>query len=659
LKPKTPQIRYIISVLSIVLVTEIRLALRPVLLTQHPYAILYIAVAVSAYLGGVGPGVLSTVLGCLAALYFFVSPDIFFGPKGLADWIGMGMFLFCSASLIWILERQREEQERAQSAADIAERRLQELLKEMGDRKRAEMAESRANALLDTLFETAPVGLGFLDPDLRFVRVNRTLAALNRLPVTEHIGRAWLDVWPQIPGEMEAALLSVIDTGKPIVNLEIEGFADAEKRVPLNWNVSCYPIQLGSETAGVGAVCEEVTERKRREEALRQSQKMESLGILAGGVAHDFNNILTAILGHASLLSLKLTPGTAESRSARQIVQSSQRAAELTQQMLAYSGRGRFAHAQIDLASEILATRGMLEAALPRNTVLELDLPEDLALVEADPAQIHQLMTNLVTNAAEAMDSADGYQHRVSVSLRLESVMVAPPGRAPTTTHLDPGQYCVLCVHDEGTGMDEATKARIFDPFFSTKFTGRGLGLSAVLGIVRAHRGAIHVESEPGRGSSFRVYFPIAAYARPALIAAPVESAAVPRVAADAPTVLVVDDEIGVLEVTKMVFEAHGFRVLSAGNSEEAIRLFRSEKEIGIVLLDMTMPEVSGDETLRRLRLIRESVLVVGSSGLSEGEARDSFGAGLGGFLQKPYTPRVLMEAIESALALSTRSNSA
>ena len=620
MKPKTPQIRYIISVLSIVLVTEIRLALRPVLLTQHPYAILYIAVAVSAYLGGVGPGVLSTVLGCLAALYFFVSPDIFFGPKGLADWIGMGMFLFCSASLIWILERQREEQERAQSAADIAERRLQELLKEMGDRKRAEMAESRANALLDTLFETAPVGLGFLDPDLRFVRVNRTLAALNRLSVTEHIGRAWLDVWPQIPGEMEAALLSVIDTGKPIVNLEIEGFADAEKRVPLNWNVSCYPIQLGSETAGVGAVCEEVTERKRREEALRQSQKMESLGILAGGVAHDFNNILTAILGHASLLSLKLTPGTAESRSARQIVQSSQRAAELTQQMLAYSGRGRFAHAQIDLASEILATRGMLEAALPRNTVLELDLPEDLALVEADPAQIHQLMTNLVTNAAEAMDSADGYQHRVSVSLRLESVMVAPPGRAPTTTHLDPGQYCVLCVHDEGTGMDEATKARIFDPFFSTKFT---------------------------------------AYARPALIAAPVESAAVPRVAADAPTVLVVDDEIGVLEVTKMVFEAHGFRVLSAGNSEEAIRLFRSEKEIGIVLLDMTMPEVSGDETLRRLRLIRESVLVVGSSGLSEGEARDSFGAGLGGFLQKPYTPRVLMEAIESALALSTRSNSA
>ena len=652
MKPKTPQIRYIISVLSIVLVTEVRLALRPVLLTQHPYAILYIAVAVSAYLGGVGPGVLSTVLGCLAALYFFVSPDVFFGPKGLADWIGMGMFLFCSASLIWILERQREEQARAQSAADIAERRLQELLKEMGDRKRAEMAESRANALLDTLFETAPVGLGFLDPDLRFVRVNRTLASLNRLPVTEHIGRAWADVWPPIPHEMERALLSVIETGKPIVNLEIEGFADAEKQIPLAWNVSCYPIQLGNETAGVGAVCEEVTERKRREEALRQSQKMESLGILAGGVAHDFNNILTAILGHASLLSARLTAGTAESRSARQIVLSSQRAAELTQQMLAYSGRGRFALAQIDLAREILATRGLLEASLPRNITLELDLPLDLALVEADPSQIHQLVTNLVTNAAESMASPDGQRQprKVSVSLRLENIMVAPPGRAPTNSHLDPGQYLVLCVHDEGTGMDEATQARIFDPFFSTKFTGRGLGLSAVLGIVRAHRGAIHVESEPGSGSSFKVYFPIAVRSRSLPSVTPAEPPA-PRSKPAVQTVLVVDDEVGVLEVTKMVFEAHGFRVLSADNSEQAIRLFRSELEIGVVLLDMTMPEVSGVETLRQLKSIRESVLVVGSSGLSEGEARESFGDGLRGFLQKPYTPRVLLEAIESALS--------
>ncbi len=652
MKPKTPQIRYIISVLSIVLVTEVRLALRPVLLTQHPYAILYIAVAVSAYLGGIGPGVLSTVLGCLAALYFFVSPDIFFGPKGLADWIGMGMFLFCSASLIWILERQREEQARAQSAADIAERRLQELMKEMGDRRRAEMAESRANALLDTLFETAPVGLGFLDPDLRFVRVNRTLAALNRLPVTEHIGRAWLDVWPQIPREMENALLSVIDTGKPIVNLEIEGFADAEKQIPLAWNVSCYPIQLGNETAGVGAVCEEVTERKRREAALRQSQKMESLGILAGGIAHDFNNILTAILGHASLLSSRLTPGTPESRSARQIVQSSQRAAELTQQMLAYSGRGRFALAQIDLAQEILATRNLLEATLPKDVALDLDLPLDLALVEADPSQIHQLVANLVTNAAESMQSPESkwQPHKVSVSLRLEDVMVAPPGRAPTSSHLDPGQYLVLCVRDEGTGMDEATQARIFDPFFSTKFTGRGLGLSAVLGIVRAHRGAIHVESEPGCGSSFKVYFPIAVRARPLPAPIPSEPPA-PRPKPAVPTVLVVDDEVGVLEVTKMVFEAHGFRVFSADTSDEAIRLFRSDPEIGVVLLDMTMPEVSGDETLRQLKSIRESVRVVGSSGLSEGEARESFGDGLRGFLQKPYTPRVLLEAIESALA--------
>jgi CheY-like chemotaxis protein len=379
---------------------------------------------------------------------------------------------------------------------------------------------------------------------------------------------------------------------------------------------------------------------------------MESLGILAGGVAHDFNNILTAILGHASLLSSRLTPGTQEARSARQIVQSSQRAAELTQQMLAFSGRGRFALAQIDLAQEILATRTLLEASLPKNITLELDLPLDLALVEADPSQIHQLVTNLVTNAAESMESGVGpwQPRKVSVSLRLENIMVAPPGRAPTTSHLDPGQYLVLCVRDQGTGMDEATRARIFDPFFSTKFTGRGLGLSAVLGIVRAHQGAIHVESEPGSGSRFKVYFPIAVRVRSLATAIPAEPpAALPK--PTNPTVLVVDDEAGVLEVTKMVFEANGFRVLAADNSDEAIRLFRSDSEIGVVLLDMTMPEVGGNETLRRLKSIRESVLVVGSSGLSEGEARESFGDGLRGFLQKPYTPRVLLDAIESALS--------
>jgi len=391
---------------------------------------------------------------------------------------------------------------------------------------------------------------------------------------------------------------------------------------------------------------QDVSERKRLESKMREAQKLESLGVLAGGLAHDFNNLLTGIMGNAGLV-LEWLPAESPARPAlMNVVRASERAADLTRQMLAYSGKGRFVIREVNLSETVREITGLIRTSIPRKVQLDLNLAEDLPPVEADPSQIQQLIMNLVINGAEAVGENAG---AVRVTTGVEDVSAAPLQGYLGMDVLGPGRYVCLEVHDSGVGMDERTKARIFDPFFTTKFTGRGLGLAAVSGIVRSHHGALKVDSAPGAGSTFRVLFPAA----PAGVAA---KAPVVEARADlrgAGTILVADDEEMVRRTAKAALEHYGYAVVTAENGLQALETVdRMRSGIALVLLDLTMPVMSGEETFERLRALEPGLKVIVTSGHSETEAIRRFGPqGVTSFIQKPFTPARLAEKVKAVLA--------
>lgn len=367
----------------------------------------------------------------------------------------------------------------------------------------------------------------------------------------------------------------------------------------------------------------DITERKWAEEKrlqmerqMQQTQKLESLGVLAGGIAHDFNNLLTIILGNASL-ALDEMPSLSPARdSLKAIEATSLRAAELCRQMLAYSGKGRFVIENIrmnDLIGEMIS---LLKASISKKAILNLNLKEPLPPLRGDPSQIRQVLMNLVFNASEAIGEHGGV---ITISTGMMECSNEDISEIYLDDNLTEGLYVWLEVSDTGCGMDHETQRRIFEPFFTTKFTGRGLGLSAVLGIVRGHKGALKVYSEPGRGTTFKVLFPAAESDRPLV---PQSSSNIQH--SDwkgAGTVLLVDDEESVRNLGNRMLERLGFKVLIAVDGQQALETFRElHNEIVLVILDLTMPYMDGEETFRELRRIDQKVRVIMSSGYTESE---------------------------------------
>ncbi len=384
---------------------------------------------------------------------------------------------------------------------------------------------------------------------------------------------------------------------------------------------------------------------------LAQAQKMESLGVLAGGIAHDFNNLLVGMLGGADLALLDLPPEAPGRRHLEMISRSAIRASDLCSQMLAYAGRGQFLLETVDLSAAIEESLELLQSTLPEGVELELRLDDRLPLVELDVGQLRQVVLNLLANSCEAMMDADsGTAHgKITIETGTRVCSHADFEDCLPAEELIPGLHVYLEVVDTGAGMDEATRSRVCEPFFSTKFTGRGLGLSAVLGIVRSQGGGLAFRSDPGEGTTVRIYFPEAATAV-GVGFAPIAELDEGETRG---TVLVVDDEDVVRQVIAELLHSWGFGCLLADGGRQAIELFERQADaVDLVLLDVTMPDLPGEKVLDHLHQRRPELPVIMASGFSEQDLAERFaGRRIAGFVHKPFHPEKLQEILRHALS--------
>jgi signal transduction histidine kinase/CheY-like chemotaxis protein len=538
-------------------------------------------------------------------------------------WIGASKVL-----AIDLLRRKAEDDLRA--SHDDLDRRVQLRTRELLDanerlaveadnRQRAQNELQQTNAMLASLIEACPLAIVAFNLDWS-VRKSNTAAGSLRLSENPEC----------------RALAEHASRGEPVDAAEMA--CDVDGKIA-HLHVWASPILTqGACLDGVVMMAADVSASKALEAQIQQNQRLESLGVLAGGIAHDFNNLLTGVLGNASLLQDRFLPGSRDEKAAADLIAASQVMAKLTSQMLAYAGRSQPHEKPLDLSTEVRQIANLLQASIPKNVRLNLALAKGLPSIEGDSSQVQQVVMNLVLNAAEAVGPAQGTVDVQTLARRAEESELASGVTRPAAPA---GDYLVLEVRDNGAGMDEKTRARIFDPFFTTKFAGRGLGLSAVLGIVRAHRGSLILQTSPGSGSTFRVFFPCSTADRRD---APPELVASHR---GSGTILVVDDDDIVVGLAQSVLGQAGFDVLSASNGGEALEVYAAQSgRIDAVLLDMTMPVMDGAETIERLSARWPGATVIATSGYDLREAGLRLAVRPAGFLQKPYTATQLISAV-------------
>jgi PAS domain S-box-containing protein len=510
------------------------------------------------------------------------------------------------------------------------------------ERVKAERALRDSEQKFRDLLENLGEGFAFVDPDETFTFVNPATEVIFGTDPGGLVGRNLKEFLE--PGDVQKVLLETnLRRAGRKASYELTIRRPNQEIRQILVNVTPIHDPRGA-YLGANGLFQDITERRQAEEALRQAQKLESLGVLAGGIAHDFNNLLTAILGNLNLAQTSIPLGSAALPYLENVEKSVLRAADLTKQMLAYSGRGRFVVKVHDLNQVVQEMTTLLRVSIPKKTTLRFHLDPRTLPIEADAAQIHQVVMNLVTNASDAIGEGEG-----AITLATRAVTLSP-NQIPSATPgqmLAPGPYAVMEVSDSGSGMSPEVRARIFDPFFTTKASGRGLGLSAMLGILRAHKAGIQIESQVGEGSTFTLFMPLAAHhhAEPAAAAAASGS----RFTGEA---LVVDDEPTVLEFVSQALELIGFKTTTARDGAEAVEAFtKAPERFDLVLLDLTMPRMDGREALREIRLIRPEVPVILSSGFSDQEfLKETASESNLLFLQKPYQIKELKQIVLSLL---------
>lgn len=505
-------------------------------------------------------------------------------------------------------------------------------------------ARQQSQLRYQALFERTTDAIFLFTLDFVYISVNQRAADLLGYTREGMVGMSVQQVI--LPEDMREAQqkASEIMQGKPLPAYERQVVHRDGRRLPVEFNVVMVCDENGEPSHFQGIV-RDISKRKKAEEALRQSQKLESLGLMSGGIAHDFNNLLTAMLAQSSLIATKLPATSPVQKHVERVVKAARRAADLTQQLLAYSGQGQLNIQAVQLNEVVEDSIHLFDVALPKNVAFEVDLAAGLPVVEGDVSQIQQIVLNLILNAAESMDGEAGNVQIVTEMREVRTETAVPY----LNTALAPGHYVTLSVVDNGVGMSKETLLKIFDPFFTTKKTGRGLGLAAVLGIVRSHKGGLLVESELGEGSRFELLFPVG---QGAVIEKKIEEKTAVLPTPKNSTVLIIDDEPSVRDSVTDILEIADIETLTASDGYKGVEIYKThQKEIDLVLLDMSMPGLNGEETFYRLQAVNPDIKVILSSGYSEVEASTAFmQEGIRDFLQKPYSFDKLIETVQKQL---------
>jgi two-component system, cell cycle sensor histidine kinase and response regulator CckA len=536
----------------------------------------------------------------------------------------------------WCLGRQaRRQTEDLERIVAVRTSELQETVQKL---------ESARN-MLQLIIETIPIRVFWKDQDLRFLGCNTLFAHDAGLSnPLEILGKDdFAMAWKEQAERYQTDDRQVMATGCPKLNIVEEHTTPAGSTI---WvNTSKAPMRKpDGEIFGVLGVYEDITQRKQLEAQLFQSQKLETVGKLAGGVAHEFNSILTAIIGQSEMLAADLPPTDRLRDNTTAITQAANRAATLTRQLLAY-GRKQMLRPQIlDLNAVLSGMRGMIRHLAGNNSTLRMDLAAGLHSVKADPGQLEQVIINLVMNAAQAMPHGGKLTIQTShISLDENYVRQFPD--------VQPGDYVRLAITDTGAGMTKSVKARLFEPFFTTKGVGKGtgLGLATCYGILKQSGGHINVYSEPGRGSTFSIYLPQVPHSTKT-ICEPVEA---PNLAGGIETILLVEDDSALRQMAATLLGRLGYTIVTASNGVEAMSLMQEpgRGHIDLLFTDLVMPHMSGKELADRIRLLHPQTRILFTSAYTESalvhEGVLEEGVAL---LQKPFTPGALARIVREML---------
>lgn len=519
------------------------------------------------------------------------------------------------------------------------------IVEDITDRKLAENALRQSEERYRSLVENTLDGYFICEiPSARIIFVNQRGCDLFGYTMEEALN---LSLWDTVAPEDHARLkerfkkrMERESLGQPDITYTGKRKDGSRFRAQVATSVVMF-----QEQAALQGVFKDITEQERLERQLRQAQKMEAIGTLAGGIAHDFNNLLQAILGYTQILTIEKEADDPERSKLEQIEKSAMRASELTQQLLTFSRKVESKLRPVDLNLEVKQVQKLLKRTIPKMINIELHLEKDLHVVNADPAQVEQVMMNLAVNARDAMPEEGNLLIETENIFLDEQYCRAHPGAVP-------GQYVCLSITDTGHGMDRETLDHIFEPFYTTKEVGKGtgLGLSMVYGIVKSHRGYIMCYSEPGIGTTFKIYLPAVEKEDQREKTESVREAK--KVPGGKETILLVDDEELLRAVGKETLEQFGYTVLTASDGESALKYYSEKKgEISLVILDLMMPGMGGKQCLEQLLAMDPDTKVVIASGYSvNGPTKATLEAGAKGFIKKPFDLKQMLKVVRKVL---------